>query len=179
MSVVKSLYIPAVSVEYNRVDIATRFDEYGQIHRIDYSEDYQTEFGDTVGDVFIHFYTYNPDAEDGYLEHQHKLNQPMYTYLGYDTILVKPYISRYQDCTNHKNKTILELKRDIEKMQYEKKYDLWKHNRDWKQAINKSWNYVTGLWNDIDYGVRRYDSTMKTPNDFYVEYPHDSNFNWN
>ena len=176
MSVVKSLYIPAVSIEYNSFNIATRFEEYGQIHRIDYSEDYQTESGKTVGDVFIHFYTYNPDAEQGYLEYQHKLNQPMYTYLGYDTIVVKPYISRYQDCTTHKNKTILELKRDIEKLQYEKKYEIWKHNRQWRKAMDKSWKYVTKFLNDIDNGVRRFDSTMKNSKDFYVECPDNSKF---
>ena len=90
MSIVKSLYIPNISVDIGRTDIAHRFSKYGQISRIDFSKD-----DGYLGDVFIHFYSFNSYVDGGYLQYQHNQNLPMYiTFMG-QTISVLPYTSRY------------------------------------------------------------------------------------
>lgn len=94
MSVAKSLYIPAVPVSFNRMDIAERFSCYGQIHRIDFSENYGPR-GSEVGDVFIHFYKFNPFAEGGYLAYQLRRGLPMYTFIQDQMIVVRQYTSQY------------------------------------------------------------------------------------
>lgn len=171
-SVSKSLYIPAVSVEINRFDIVKRFSPYGQIHRIDFSEDYQNESDETVGDVFVHFYSYNPEAEDGYMEYQHMRNQPMFTYICNKMVSVRPYKSKYQESVSYKNESILELKKQIKKLQYEKKYEIWKHNRDWKKALDESWNYVAKFMDDLYNDVPTRTIYMDNPEDFYVPLPY-------
>lgn len=168
----KSLYIPAVSIEINRFDIIERFSPYGKIHRIDFSEDYQNESDETVGDVFVHFYSYNPEAEDGYMEYQHTHNQSMFTYICDKLVSVRPYRSKYQESVSYKNESILDLKKQIKKLQYEKKYAIWKHNRDWKIALDESWNYVANFMNDLNNDVPMRSIYMDSPKDFYVPLPY-------
>ena len=90
MSIIKSLYIPNISVEISRIDIAHRFSMYGQISRIDFSKD-----DGYVGDVFIHYFSFSPDADGGYLQFQHRQLLPIYIKLLGQTITVIPYKSRY------------------------------------------------------------------------------------
>lgn len=86
----KSLYIPNVPVDISRIDIAHRFSLYGQISRIDFSKD-----DGYVGDVFIHYFSFLSDADGGYMQHQHRINLPIYMKLLGQTISVLPYKSRY------------------------------------------------------------------------------------
>ena len=88
--IVKSLYIPQISVDISRTDIAHRFSKYGQISRIDFSKD-----DGYLGDVFIHFYSFRSHIDGGYLEYQHSQYLPAYVNLLGETISVLPYTSRY------------------------------------------------------------------------------------
>ena len=90
MSIVKSLYIPQISVDISRTDLAHRFSKYGQISRIDFSMD-----DGYLGDVFIHFFSFNPCADGGYLQYQHEQYLPVYITMLGQTIRVLPYTSRY------------------------------------------------------------------------------------
>ena len=92
MSIVKSLYIPSISVDISRTDIANRFSKYGQISRIDFSKD-----DGYLGDVFIHFFSFQSHVDGGYLHFQHVNNLPGYITLMGQTISVLPYNSRYMD----------------------------------------------------------------------------------
>lgn len=92
MSIVKSLYIPRISVDISRIDIAHRFSKYGQISRIDFSND-----DGYMGDVFIHFFSFNTYIDGGYLQYQHEQYLPVYMTLLGQTISVLPYTSRYLD----------------------------------------------------------------------------------
>lgn len=86
--IVKSFYLPGVSVHLTKVDIANRFILYGQICRIDLCRD-----DGKVGNVFIHFYDFDEDAEDGYLAFQHKQSLPAYLRVTDEySIQVLPYI---------------------------------------------------------------------------------------
>lgn len=89
-NIVKSLYIPQISVDISRTDIAHRFSKYGQISRIDFSKD-----DGYLGDVFIHFYSFRSHIDGGYLEYQHSQYLPAYVNLLGETISVLPYTSRY------------------------------------------------------------------------------------
>jgi hypothetical protein len=89
MPIVKSLYIPQISVDISRTDIAHRFSKYGQISRIDFSKD-----DGYLGDVFIHFFSFNPCA---YLQYQHDQYLPAYVNLLGQTISVLPYTSRFYE----------------------------------------------------------------------------------
>jgi len=87
--IAKSFYLPRVSVNLTKVDIANRFILYGQICRIDLCRD-----DGVVGDVFIHFYDFNEDIEDGYLVFQHEQSLPAYLRVTDDySIQVLPYKS--------------------------------------------------------------------------------------
>lgn len=91
MSIVKSLYIPRISVDISRTDIAHMFSKYGQISRIDFSQD-----DGYLGDVFIHYFSFHSyDVDGGYLQYQHSRHLPMYVSLLGQTISVLPYTSRY------------------------------------------------------------------------------------
>lgn len=89
-SIVKSFYLPQVSVDLTKLDIANRFILYGQICRIDFCND-----DGYVGDVFIHFYDFDENIEDGYLAWQHKQALPAY-------LLVRDELSiQVLPCNNH------------------------------------------------------------------------------
>ena len=92
MSIVKSLYIPAISVDISRTDLAHRFSKYGQISQIDFGRD-----DGYLGDVFIHFFSFQAHVDGGYLEFQHGQNLPVYINLMGQTITVLPYTSRYYE----------------------------------------------------------------------------------
>ena len=85
--IVKSFYLPNVSVEVTSVEIANRFILYGQICRIDLCKD-----DGFVGDVFIHFYDFDEDIEDGYISFQHQQRLPGYLRVSdFFSIIVLPY----------------------------------------------------------------------------------------
>ena len=93
--IVKSFYLPSVSVDLEKVDIANRFIMYGQISRIDFCKD-----DGFVGDVFIHFYDFDKDIEDGYLTYQHDHSLPAYLRVSDDhSIRVLPF--RYKSVNTH------------------------------------------------------------------------------
>jgi|LakMenE18May11ns_1017448.scaffolds.fasta_scaffold8160357_1 hypothetical protein len=87
--IVKSFFLPRVSVNLTKVDIANRFILYGQICRIDFCRD-----DGFVGNVFIHFLNFDEYAEDGYLYLQHEQSLPAYLRVTDEySIQVLPYKS--------------------------------------------------------------------------------------
>lgn len=92
MSIAKSLYIPGISVDISRTDLAHRFSKYGQVSQIDFGRD-----DGYMGDAFIHFFSFQGHKDGGYLEYQHSQNLPVYMNLLGQTITVLPYTSRYYE----------------------------------------------------------------------------------
>jgi len=90
MSIVKSLYIPRISVDISKIDLVHCFSKYGQISRIDFSRD-----DGYLGDVFIHYFSFNASVDGGYLQYQHTQYLPAYIPMLNQTISVLPYTSRY------------------------------------------------------------------------------------
>ena len=76
MPIVKSIYIPNVPVVLSKDQIIQDMSSYGQISRVDFGK-----YNDEVGDVFVHFYSFDEAKDGGYMAHQHDDNLPAHGYL--------------------------------------------------------------------------------------------------